>query len=480
MLTKDGLYQVAYDDGPVCILPNMACRHGLVAGATGTGKTVTLKVLAETFSEAGVPVFIADIKGDVSGLAMAGEKSEGVMSRVESMGLDGFEFRGCPVRFWDVSGEKGIPIRTTVENMGSQLMSRVLELSDVQEGVMDVVFCVARDEGIPLVDLDDLRALLLHVSDNSREYTARYGSVALTSIGAIQRSLLRLENAGGGDLFGEPAIDIHDWIQCDSDGMGVVNILDSTKLALDPLLYSTFMLWMLTEIYSKLPEVGEVEKPKIVFFFDEAHLLFNETSKAMRSKVEQVVRLIRSKGVGVYFCTQSPSDIDEPVLAQLGNRIQHGLRAYTPSELRKVKAAADSFRGNPELDTASVIQELKTGEALVSFLDEDGAPGMVRRVMIVPPKCCVKALPQAARELYGSKDPWSKTLFDKYRKRENAELATRSEQESRTSLTNALVENLLYVGTHPKRYREPGEIMGPLSAISVAIIERASEKRRNS
>lgn len=479
MLTEDGRYMIAYDGEPVCILHDMACRHGLVAGATGTGKTITLKVLAETFSQAGVPVFIADIKGDVSGIAMAGDKDEAIISRAESMGIDGFTFQGCPTRFWDVSGEKGIPIRTTIKDMGPSLLSRVLDLSDVQEGVLDVAFRVSGDEGIGLADLDDLRALLQHLLENSRDYSARYGSVALSSIGAIQRSILKLENAGGASLFGEPSVDIMDWIQCADDGRGYVNVLDSTELALDPLLYSTFMLWMLTEIYSKLPEVGEVDKPKIVFIFDEAHLLFNDTSKAMRSKVEQVVRLIRSKGVGVYLCTQSPSDIDEPVLAQLGNRIQHGLRAYTPNEMRKVKAAADSFRSNPDIDTESVIQELRTGEALVSFLDEDGAPGIVRRVRIVPPMCRMKALPKTARDTYSTPSPWDATLFAKYRKAEkqNDDHATSDFEVGR------MVSQMVRIGTRPitdrRSYLDRSMDDGPLSAFVEMSVETIMDGRMN-
>ena len=411
MLTQDGKLQIAYDNGPVCILPSMANRHGLVAGATGTGKTTTLKVLSETFSDAGIPVFFADIKGDVSGLATAGDPTnENVAKRVESMQLEGFTAHGCPVRFWDVYGEKGIPIRTTISEMGPLLLSRILGLTDVQSGVMEVVFRIADDKELLLVDLKDLRAMLQHVGDHAKEYAVDYGNVATASVGAIQRSLVQLENAGGEMLFGEPSVEIQDWIQCDADGRGIINILDCTKLALSPLLYSTFMLWMLSELYENMPEVGDEDKPRIVFIFDEAHMLFDGTSKAMVDKVEQVIKLIRSKGVGVYFCTQSPTDISNSVLAQLNNRIQHGLRAYTPAEQKNIRAAAASFRENPDFDTATVLQELKTGEALISCLDETGAPSMVQRAMILPPQCSFSPLPDWDRQTLLAAD----RLYPKY------------------------------------------------------------------
>jgi DNA helicase HerA-like ATPase len=371
----------------LALLPAMANRHGLVAGATGTGKSVTLQRLAEAFSRSGVPVFLADIKGDLSGLCQPGTAANAkVAKRVEDLGMkDGFEFAGCPTVFWDVFGEQGHPVRTTISEMGPLLLSRLLELNETQSGVLTITFKVADDNGLLLLDLKDLRAMLQHVSTIAKELSAEYGNVSPASVGAIQRALLRIEEQGGDQFFGEPALNIMDFLQTGEKGRGVINILAADKLLQSPRLYATFLLWMLAELFEQLPEVGDIEKPKIVFFFDEAHLLFNDAPKALLEKIEQVVRLIRSKGVGVYFVTQNPLDVPDTVLAQLGNRVQHALRAFTPRDKKAVSAAAQTFRQNPNLDTEEVITQLAVGEALVSFLDEKGTPGIVERALILPP-----------------------------------------------------------------------------------------------
>ena len=378
---------------PVSMLPGMANRHGLIAGATGTGKTVTLKTIAQTMSDAGIPTFLADIKGDVSGMALSGTASEKLVKRLEAIGVVDYDFHACPVRFWDVYGEQGTPVRTTITEMGPMLLSRLLGLTDVQQGVLNIAFHVADDQGMLLLDLKDLRSMIAYLADHADEYTSTYGAIAKTSVGAIQRALLQLEDAGGDMFFGEPALDIADWLKCDSDGKGYVNILDCVKLVQSPLLYSTFLLWMLSELYEMLPEVGNVDKPKVCFFFDEAHLLFDDAPKALMDKIEQVVKLIRSKGVGVYFITQNPADIPDSILAQLGNRVQHALRAYTPAEQKAIKAAAESFRVNPAFKTEEAITELATGEALISFLDEEGRPGIVQRAKVIAPTCSMDAAP---------------------------------------------------------------------------------------
>ncbi len=369
------------------LLPKMANRHGLVAGATGTGKTVTLQRMAEGFSRLGVPVFLADIKGDLSGVSRIGTNANAkVAARIEQMGLkDTFEYSPCPVAFWDVCGEQGHPVRATISEMGPLLLSRLLELNDTQAGVLSITFKVADDNGLLLLDLKDLRAMLQHVSSIAKELTAEYGNVSAASVGAIQRGLLRLEEQGADKFFGEPALNLMDFIQTGPKGRGVINILAADRLMQAPQLYSTFLLWMLSELYETLPEVGDVEKPKIVFFFDEAHLLFNDTPKPLLEKIEQVVRLIRSKGVGVYFVTQNPLDVPDTVLAQLGNRVQHALRAFTPRDQKAVAASAQTFRQNPKLDVEEVITQLGVGEALVSFLDEKGTPGIVERALVIPP-----------------------------------------------------------------------------------------------
>lgn len=374
-------------DKEICLLPKMANRHGLITGATGTGKTVTLQTMAETFSQMGVPVFAADIKGDLSGVAKTGGNKESVTKRVNSYGLKdkGFEFQGFPVQFWDVFGEQGVPIRASVTDMGPVLISRLLTLNDTQSAVLTLIFKIAKDESLALIDLKDLQKILEYVGNNNAKFTTNYGNISAASIGAIQRGLLQLEHEGAGAFFGEPGLNLDDFIQTDGS-KGVINILAADKLMNSPRVYSTFLLWMLTRLFETLPEVGDMDKPKLVFFFDEAHLLFNDAPKALTEKIEQVVRLIRSKGVGVYFISQNPADMPDSILGQLGNRVQHTLRAYTPKDQKAVKTAAQTFRANPAFDTETAITELGTGEALVSFLDEKGAPQPVERAFILPPQ----------------------------------------------------------------------------------------------
>ena len=365
----------------------MLNRHGLIAGATGTGKTVTLKVLTEKLSKEGIPVFLADIKGDLSGLAKAGQWTPKLEERYKLLGItDPFEPQAFPVRLWDVFGQAGHPVRATVEGMGSLLLSRLLDLNETQSGILAIVFKVAQEKDWPLIDLKDLQSLLKEVYEHSSDYSAQYGNITKQSVGAIQRSLLVLEEEGADQFFGEPALDLNDFMQVDASGRGYINILSATKLFHSPKLYSTFLIWMLSRLFETLPEVGDPEKPKLVFFFDEAHLLFKDASKLFLEKVEQVVRLIRSKGVGIYFITQNPQDLPESVLAQLGNRVQHALRAYTPKEMKAIKVAAQSFRPNPDFDTETVITELGTGEALVSFLNEKGQPSVVESAYILSPQ----------------------------------------------------------------------------------------------
>lgn len=366
--------------------PKMANRHGLITGATGTGKTVTLKVLAEGFSDMGVPVFLSDIKGDLSGFLKPVEMNDNVNNRVSTLGLESFEPTTYPVTFFDVFNKKGIPLRATVSDVGPQLLSRLLNLNDTQTGIMNLTFKVADDLGWLLIDLKDLRAMLQYVSDNREKYSADYGNIAPQSVGAILRSLLVLEEEGANEFFGEPAMDIQDWFKLDNNGKGMINVLSSTELFNKPLLYATVMLWLMTELYENMDEQGDADQPRIVFFFDEAHVLFEGAPKALVSKVEQVIKLIRSKGVGIYFITQNPADIPDDVLSQLGNRIQHALRAYTPKEQKAMKAAAASFRENPEFDTLEVLGQLGTGEALVSCLDPKGVPQIVQKAIIVPPQ----------------------------------------------------------------------------------------------
>jgi hypothetical protein len=377
---------MAQSDKNLFLLPSMANRHGLIAGATGTGKTITMKVMAESFSDMGVPVFLADVKGDLSGMCVPGTNSANMQERIERFGIENFQFKAYPTRFWDIFGEQGIPTRVTVSSMGPTLLARLLDLTEVQAGVLNIVFRVADDNGLLLLDLKDLRSMLQFVGDNRAEFTTAYGNVSAASIGAIQRALLAFEDEGGEQVFGEPELNIKDWMRTDSDGRGYINILSSRKLIQSPKVYGTFLLWMLSALFEQLPEVGDLEKPRIIFFFDEAHLLFSDAPKALVQKIVQVVKLIRSKGVGVYFISQSPSDIPNDVLAQLSNRVQHALRAYTPADQKAVKAAAKAFRVNKDFDTEEAIMELGVGEALVSFLDEDGIPTMVERARILPPQ----------------------------------------------------------------------------------------------
>lgn len=382
----DNKIWIGKSDRRVYLEPKMANRHGLVSGATGTGKTITLKVLAESFSDLGVPVFIADIKGDLASIAIQGTDNPNMQERINRFGIDNFTYKGFPVQFWDLYGEGGIPVRTTVSEMGPLMMARILDLNDTQTGVLNIVYRVADDMGLLLLDLKDLKAMVQYVGENSKKYTLDYGNVSAQSIGAILRSMMTLEDQGGEFFFGEPELDIFDWIKTSSDGRGYINVLHCAKLFLNPLLYSSFLLWMLSELFENLPEEGDLEKPKMVFFFDEAHLLFRDAPKALLEKIELVVRLIRSKGVGVYFVTQNPMDVPDDILGQLGNRIQHALRAYTPAERKKVVTAAETFRENPEFDTVEAITELGTGEALISCLDEKGIPSVVERAFILPPQ----------------------------------------------------------------------------------------------
>lgn len=380
------------------MLPSLVNRHGCITGATGTGKTVTLQLLAHSLSEIGVPVFMADIKGDLSGMAKAGALSDKMKQRLETLHLEEPAWTACPVTFWDVFGEQGHPVRATISDLGPLLLARMLNLNDTQEGVLQLVFKIADDDGLLLLDIKDLRAMLQDVGDNAASYRTEYGNISAASIGTIQRGLIAIEEQGGDHFFGEPMLNIDDLIQTDTHGKGIINILAADKLMNSPRLYSTFLLWMLSELYENLPEVGDLDKPKLVFFFDEAHLLFDEAPKPLLQKIEQVVRLIRSKGVGVFFVTQNPLDIPDTVLGQLGNRVQHALRAYTPRDQKAVKAAAETFRANPELDTMQVITELGVGEALVSFLDEKGRPNIVERAFVLPPASQIGPISMAERQ----------------------------------------------------------------------------------
>lgn len=379
------------------ILPKMANRHGLIAGATGTGKTVTLQTLAESFSKIGVPVFMADVKGDLAGMSQTGGGNKKVDERVDMLGLNDFSYQASPVTFWDVFGKKGHPIRTTIAEMGPLLLGRLLNLNEVQNGVINAVFKIADDQGWLLLDLKDLRAMMQHVSENSATYQSQYGNISPASVGAIQRSLLQLETQGADQLFGEPAINLDDFMQTDSKGRGVINVLASETLYNSPRIYATLLLWLLSELFEKLPEVGDLDKPKLVFFFDEAHLLFADAPPALLQKIEQVVRLIRSKAVGVYFVSQNPLDIPDAVLGQLGNRVQHALRAFTPRDQKAVNAAAETFRTNEKVDVATAITELGVGEALVSFLNEKGIPSPVERTFVLPPESRLGAIAEEER-----------------------------------------------------------------------------------
>jgi DNA helicase HerA-like ATPase len=413
----------------ISILPKMANRHGLIAGATGTGKTVTLRVMAEQFSKIGVPIFMADIKGDLSGIPLPGGENPKVMERVQNLKLKDFSFEGYPVTFWDVFGEQGHPVRATISEMGPLLLSRILMLNEIQSGVLTIIFKIADDNGLLLLDLKDLRAMAQFVGDSAEQFKTQYGNISAASVGAIQRNLLTLEEQGGDKFSGEPALNLQDFMQTDKAGKGMINILSADKLMQSPRLYATFLLWMLSELFEQLPEVGDPQKPNLIFFFDEAHLLFDDAPKALVEKIEQVVRLIRSKGVGVYFVTQNPLDLPDVVLGQLGNRVQHALRAFTPKDQKSVKAAAETFRANPKLNVGKAITELEVGEALVSVLDEKGSPTIVERAFVCPPHSRLSPLTPEERHrlirdsvLYGH--------YEKTVDRESAyeKLKTRAEQ----------------------------------------------------
>ena len=471
MLDRErGLYIAHCADGALSIEGKMANRHGLIAGATGTGKTVTLQVLAETFCQAGVPCFMADMKGDLSGISQAGRLSGFIEKRLPEFGIDNPQFQPCPVRFFDVFGEQGHPMRATISQMGPQLLSRLMQLNETQDGVLNIVFKIADERGLLLLDLKDLRSMLDWVGKHAKDYSTKYGNITTASIGAIQRALLQLESQGADKFFGEPSFDIYDLMQCEG-GKGVMNVLAADKLMLQPKLYSTFLLWLMSELYSTLPEVGDMDLPKLVFFFDEAHMLFDGTSKAMLDKIEQVIRLIRSKGVGIYFITQSPSDIPVVILGQLGNRVQHALRAYTPKDQKAVKTAADTFRPNPSFKTDEAIMNLETGEALVSFLDEKGAPAMVQRAKILFPLSQIGAISEAQREeiirksrIYGKYDKAvdRESAFEVLMEESEKELAAIEEEKQ-------LKEKEKEEANEAKEKSKPGFFSKVLKAVLTAI-----------
>ena len=465
---------IAYSDYSIGLLPAFANRHGLITGATGTGKTVTLQVLAERFSSIGVPVFMADIKGDLSGLAAPGASSPKMRERLAQLKLDEPQWEASPVTFWDIYGKSGHPVRATISDMGPLLLGRLFNLNDTQQGVLTLVFKIADDNGLLLLDTKDLRAMLQFVGDNTKNFTVQYGNISTASIGAIQRALLEVEQQGGGSFFGESMLDINDLMQTDSRGRGVINILAADQLMNSPKLYSTFLLWILSELFEHLPEIGDPEKPKLVFFFDEAHLLFNEAPKPLLQKIEQVVRLIRSKGVGIYFVTQNPLDVPETVLGQLGNRVQHALRAFTPRDQKAVKAAAETMRTNPDFNTSEVITELSVGEALVSLLDEKGRPAMVERAFILPPASRIGPISDAERTsiikssvIYGHYEQMidresayeiikSRTAI---RQDAESEALPRSENAARTGSGDGMVDMLsgmLLGKTGPRGGHQPG------------------------
>jgi len=452
-------------DGAVDLRLKLANRHGLIAGATGTGKTVTLQTLAESFSRAGVPVFLADVKGDLSGLAKPGERSDKIDQRLKALNLKDWSARPSPVVFWDLYGEAGHPIRTTISDMGPLLLANLLELNDTQQGVLYACFKIADDQGLLLLDLKDLRALLTHVAENAKSFQKDYGNLSATSVAAIQRSLLVLEQQGADRFFGEPALKLDDLMQVDFSGNGVVSILDATKLLPKPRLYATFLLWLLAELFEQLPEVGDADKPKLVFFFDEAHLLFDNAPKALTEKIEQVVRLIRSKGVGVYFVSQSPLDIPEDVLGQLGHRVQHALRAFTPKDQKAVKAAAQTFRARKGFDVEAAITELGTGEALASALDEKGSPTAVARVLVRPPESRIGPLSDGERKEHLSRSPL-KGRYDQAIDRESAYelLKARGEQAAKAA------EEQKAAAKPAKRGREPESVVEAMAKSAARAI----------
>ena len=428
MFTDNKIW-MAQSDKNLYLLPKMANRHGIIAGATGTGKTVTMKVMAESFSDMGVPVFLCDVKGDLSGMCAPGVLSDSLAERISAFGIEDFAFKAYPTRFWDIFGEQGHPVRVTVSEMGPTLLGRLFGLTEIQTGVLNIVFRVADDNGLLLLDLKDLRAMLQYVGDNRAEFTTEYGNVSAASIGAIQRALLAFEDEGGDQFFGEPGLDINDWMRTDASGRGYINILTSKRLIASPLVYSTFLLWMMTELYEQLPEVGDPAKPRMIFFFDEAHLLFNDAPKALVQKIVQVVKLIRSKGVGIYFISQSPSDILNDVLAQLSNRVQHALRAYTPAEQKAIRAAAKAFRVNPAFNTEEALSQLAVGEALVSFLDEEGIPTIVERARILPPQSLMGEADQRTIERVISSSEFDGKYRETYDRESAYEIITKANLE---------------------------------------------------
>ncbi len=438
MYIDNNLYVAHSAKGPICLTGKMCNRHGLIAGATGTGKTVSLQVLAETFSQAGVPCFMADMKGDLSGISQTGKMTGFIEKRCAEFGIENPEFQPCPVRFYDVYGEQGFPMRTTISAMGPQLLARLMDLNETQAGVLNIVFKIADDKQLLLIDLKDLRLMLDFVGKNAAMFTTQYGNVAAASIGAIQRSILAIEQEGGDKFFGEPAFDVNDLLDVEG-GKGVMSVLAADKLMLNPKIYSTFLLWLMTDLYAKLPEVGDQDLPKLIFFFDEAHMLFDGTSKALVDKLEQVIRLIRSKGVGIYFITQSPTDIPDTILSQLSNRVQHALRAFTPKDQKDVRAAAQTFRANPEFKTEDAIMNLETGEALVSFLDAKGAPGVVERARMLFPLSQIGAVTEGQRLDIKNAAPARIKSYEDYFDRESAyevlvavnEQITAAEEEAR-------------------------------------------------
>lgn len=456
------------------LLPGMANRHGLIAGATGTGKTVSLRVIAERFSALGVPVFLADIKGDVSGIGQPGVGNPKIDQRVKDLGIEPVTFAGCPVEFWDVFGEQGHPVRATVSDMGPLLMGRLLGLNEVQGGVLSLVFKIADDQGLLLLDLKDLRAMLSFVAENASQFQTNYGNVSAASVGAIQRGLLALEQQGGDKLFGEPALDLDDLMQTGAGGKGVINVLAADKLIHSPNLYATLLLWLMSELFERLPEVGDPEKPKIAFFFDEAHLLFNDAPKFLQDKIEQVVRLIRSKGVGIYFVTQNPLDVPDTVLGQLGNRVQHALRAFTPRDQKAVKTAAETFRANPKLDTAEVITQLGVGEALVSLLDARGTPTLVDRALIYPPASRLEPLTPAERDaaIKGS------VIYEHYEKAVDRESAFELLKARNTPAGQAGMAPLL-AGSAPStaaRPEKPSEFEKMITSVGTSVLRAAGSQ----
>nr|WP_263312814.1 DUF853 domain-containing protein [Mammaliicoccus sp. Marseille-Q6498] len=425
--------KIAKNENEINLELGQANRHGLIAGATGTGKTITLKVLAEQFSKEGVPVFLSDVKGDISSLAEAGSVNDKIKERLEQLNIEDFKNEAYPVTLFDVFQKTGVPVRTTITEMGPLLIGRLLDLNNTQLGVLDIVFKVADESGLLLIDMKDFKALLKEINENRTEYSEKYGNISSASIGAIQRSLLRLESEGAETFFGEPALQLEDFIKFDESGKGMINVLDASVLYQKPKLYATFLLWLLSELFESLPEVGDAEKPKIVFFFDEAHLLFNDTSKEIVEKVEQVVRLIRSKGVGIYFVTQNPIDIPESILGQLGNRVQHALRSYTPKDQKAIKSAAQTFRQNEAFDTAQVIGELKTGEALISFLNDEGQPNIVERAFVRPPESKIGVIDEAVKKELIDQSPLNETYKETFDRESAYELLQKKIEEQPTS-----------------------------------------------